>query len=86
MRAPDPGSVERDNLPWAIAPFASQADGKVDHAAVVVRIPTRKEGGREEFRLQILPTRKGVSDTLVFNEVLWEDAPRQPVVAMTPSW
>src|SRR5262249_8692003 len=83
-QAPDPGTAESDNLPWALAPFASQADGKVDHAAIVVRLPNKKEGAKEEFRLQILPIRKGVSDALVLNEAIWQDVPRQPVVAAAP--
>src|SRR5262245_59495209 len=69
-----------DNLPWALVPLASRADGRADYAAIVARLPSKKE----EYRLQIFDIREGNFGSLKLDERLWPGPPRQPALAAAP--
>lgn len=76
-----PENVERFGaFPRALALVASQADGKPDLAAVVVRLPERGE----QYRLQLVDLRPESLGTVRAEEVLWQGGARMPVLAASP--
>ena len=67
-------------FPHALTLFSSEEDGKLDHAAVVLRVPARKE----EYRLALVdlnPRKFGPAGT---ERVLWNGGQNLPVMAAVP--
>jgi WD40 repeat protein len=72
-------------FPRALAPLSTNADGKLDCAAVVIGV---KEGEvvkpPDEYRLQLLDMRDDAFGAVRAEQVLWKGTAKQPVVAAAP--
>jgi WD40 repeat protein len=70
-----------DSVARALALVASQADGNLNYAAVIVSVP---KGSVSEYRLQLLNLGGRNLGTVAAEQTLWTGTPRQPVVATAP--
>jgi WD40 repeat protein len=68
-------------FPQALALLSARADGKLDHAAMVLRAPDRGE----EYLLRVVDLSPGKLGARKAQVTLWKGAARQPVLAAAPN-
>ncbi len=68
-------------LPRALTLLSSRADGKLDHAALVLRVPEKGE----QYLLRIVDLSAGKFGTRKAQVALWSGTPRQPVITAAPN-
>jgi WD40 repeat protein len=70
-----------DCFPRALALVSSLANGNLDYAAAIVRVP---HANRSEYRLQLLDLGGENVGAVAAEQTLWSGEPKQPVLAAAP--